>query len=135
MISVVLDTNVVVSANLNDEGLEAFVVSLALNQQVRFHVSAPILAEYEQVLRYPRLKFLPADISRFLQKVRRTSSLVKPPQTVTACRHEPDNRFLECAEAAKADYLITGNTKHFPNQWKTTRIVNARTFLEAFMQA
>ena len=66
MIGVVLDTNVVVSANLNDEGLEAFVVSLALERQVRLYVSAPILAEYEQVLRYSRLKFLPREIRRFL---------------------------------------------------------------------
>lgn len=43
---------------------------------------------------------------------------------------EPDNRFLECAEAADADYLVTGNKKHFPNQWKRTRIVNARELLD-----
>ena len=34
MIRVVLDANVVVSANLSDEGLEALVVSLALDQQI-----------------------------------------------------------------------------------------------------
>ena len=44
--------------------------------------------------------------------------------------HEPDNRFLECAEAAAADFLVTGNTRHFPKSWKTTKIVNARQFLD-----
>jgi predicted nucleic acid-binding protein len=29
---------------------------------------------------------------------------------------EDDNRFLECAEQARADYLITGNCKRFPKQ-------------------
>ena len=28
--------------------------------------------------------------------------------------HQPDNRFLECAEAALATYLVTGNSRHFP---------------------
>jgi len=28
----------------------------------------------------------------------------------TAIKHEPDNRFLECALACRADYLITVNT-------------------------
>lgn len=40
MIGVVLDTNVLVSANLNDEGLEAVVVSLALNKWPSKHMSS-----------------------------------------------------------------------------------------------
>ncbi len=43
-------------------------------------------------------------------------------------RPEPDNRFLECAQASRADYLITGNKKHFPSQWQFTRIVNAGNY-------
>ncbi|MBV9037914.1 MAG: hypothetical protein JO182_25715 [Acidobacteriaceae bacterium] len=42
--------------------------------------------------------------------------------------HEADNRFLECVEAAQADFLITGNKRHFPAEWEGTRIVNAREF-------
>ena len=130
MISAVLDTNVLVSANLNDEGLEAFVVSLALNQRLPFYVSEPILREYERVLRYARLKFIPSEIDAFLKKVRDASILVAPTHVVTECHHEPDNRFLECAEKAKADYLVTGNIKHFPAHWKHTHVVNAREFLQ-----
>ena len=52
MIGLILDTNVLVSANLNGDGLEALVVSLALNRKVQPYVSEPILAEYEQVLLY-----------------------------------------------------------------------------------
>jgi putative PIN family toxin of toxin-antitoxin system len=130
MIGVVLDTNVVVSANLNDEGLESFVVSLALNQQLQLYISEPIFREYERVLRYPRLKFLPQDVTRFLNRVREAGILVRPTHPVAKAKHEPDNRFLECAEAAGAAYLISGNIRHFPVRWKTTRIVNARQFVE-----
>jgi predicted nucleic acid-binding protein len=43
---------------------------------------------------------------------------------------DPDDRiFLECAEASKADYLVTGNTKHFPKQWKYTKRVTPAAFL------
>jgi len=41
-----------------------------------------------------------------------------------------DNRFYECAEAGKADYLTTGNTAHFPVNHKFTRIVTPREFIE-----
>jgi uncharacterized protein len=132
MTSVVLDTNVLVSANLKPQGLEALVVGLALAQHIEFSVSEPILAEYEKVLRRPELDFLPDDIDRFLARVRATSRMVRPSHTVTASIHEPDNRFLECAEAARANFLITGNTRHFPPEWKTTKVVNAREFIESF---
>jgi uncharacterized protein len=134
MTGVVLDTNVLVSANLSDEGLEAFVVSLALSGRLTLFASEPILAEYERVLNYPRLKFLPAQIASFLKLVRQASTIVSPTAAVTAARHEPDNRFLECAEAASADFLVTGNLKHFPARWKTTRIVNSRQLLDAFLE-
>jgi len=36
----------------------------------------------------------------------------------------------ECALAAKAGYIITENTKHFPKPHKYTRIVTARQLLK-----
>ena len=129
MIGLVLDTNVLVSANLSDEGLEALVVSLAVNQKIQLYVSEPILREYEQVLRYPRLKFEPREVAQFLARLRRNSVLVMPTHTVSASPDEADNRFLECAEAAGADFLVTGNKKHFPKRWKTTEVVNSRELL------
>jgi predicted nucleic acid-binding protein len=56
MIGLILDTNVLVSANLNSDGLEALVVSLGLNRKVQLYVSEPILAEYEQVLLDPPVR-------------------------------------------------------------------------------
>jgi len=56
--------------------------------------------------------------------------LVHPVHTVTASPDESDNRFLECAETIDAEFLITGNKRHFPKAWKGTKIVNAREFLE-----
>jgi predicted nucleic acid-binding protein len=37
--------------------------------------------------------------------------------------------FLECADTAGADYLITGNSRHFPKFWKKTKIITAREFV------
>jgi uncharacterized protein len=39
-----------------------------------------------------------------------------------------DNMFLECADV-RADYLITGNQKHFPRFWKKTKIITTREFI------
>jgi predicted nucleic acid-binding protein len=44
---------------------------------------------------------------------------------------ESDNKFLELAETCNADYLITGNTKHFPmKEYKNTKIVSPKEFWE-----
>jgi len=51
-------------------------------------------------------------------------------KTLEICTDEPDNRFLECAETAEADYLVTGNARHFPQTHKTTLIVTGRGFLD-----
>lgn len=65
-----------------------------------------------------------------MSKVYQVSNLVNPVHTLKVCSDESDNRFLECAEEAMADFLITGNKRHFPNRWKTTHVLNAREFLE-----
>jgi predicted nucleic acid-binding protein len=65
-----------------------------------------------------------------LQLVREISIPVTDLPTVTVSKHQADNRFLECAEAAAADFLVTGNSRHFPQRWKTTQRVTARELLE-----
>ena len=50
MIRLVLDTNILVSANLNGERREALVVSLGVNEKVQLCISEPVFKEYKQVL-------------------------------------------------------------------------------------
>jgi hypothetical protein len=37
------------------------------------------------------------------------STLVKPARRVQVLRDDPDNRILECAAAARADLIVTGD--------------------------
>jgi len=41
--------------------------------------------------------------------------------------------FLECAQAVRAEYLVTGNLKHFPPTWESTRIVAPRHLLDVVL--
>ena len=130
IIKVVIDTNVVVSATLVDQGPSAGILNLATNKRLQMFVSPAILAEYEKVLRRPRLKLDPARITAVLALIRNTSTEVFPTQTVTISDDEADNRFYECAEAAAADYLITGNIQDFSKGHKTTKIITPRDFID-----
>jgi uncharacterized protein len=126
----VIDTNVVVSANLSDQGPSAAILDLAANKLVLMCISPAVLIEYGAVLRRPRLKLALARVAGSLAVIRNTSRMVRPSRRLTEAQEEPDNRFLECAAAAGADFIITGNVKHFPEQFENTRVVTPREFLD-----
>lgn len=135
MIKVVIDTNVVVSANLVEQGPSATILKLATSMKLprrdlQMFASPPILAEYERVLRRPRLRFDPTRIAATLSLIRGASKVVFPSRRLRISDDESDNRFYECAEAAVADYLITGNVRHFSKDYKTTKIISPRDFLD-----
>ena len=132
MIRVVPDTNVLVSALLQRHGLPAEILLLTITgTTARLCVSGEIYSEYEDVIRRPRFKRSDNEIENALRAIRQSAIWVKPSLKVHACADPDDDVFLECALEARAHYLVTGNSRHFPNQWANTLIVNPRQFLDA----
>jgi putative PIN family toxin of toxin-antitoxin system len=131
---VVLDTNIVVSAMLTPQGPPARVFFMALqNQYIQLCVSAEVFAEYEEVLNRPKFNFTVDAIEAALGSFRERGFWVKPTGKVSICDDPDDDIFLECAEAAAADYLVTGNRGHFPGEgWGRLKIVTAREFITLF---
>jgi uncharacterized protein len=125
----VLDTNIVVSAALKSDGLQRTVLLLALTRPARLYVSAPVLSEYRSVLSRPELDVRKGLRRQFLQWIENGSSLVSPSRKLHVTSDPDDNIFLECADAARADYLVTGNVRHFPRFWKQSKIVTSREFV------
>lgn len=125
----VIDTNVVVSAALKPEGLQRTVVLLAMAKPVLWYASDAILSEYALVLARPELKIRRSRRQQFLQLIRNRARLITPSRLPQVTSDPWDNMFVECADAARADYLVTGNQRHFPKFWKNTKIINSREFL------
>jgi putative PIN family toxin of toxin-antitoxin system len=125
----VLDTNIIVSAALRPDGLQRTVLLLAMTRPARLFVSPPILSEYRMVLSRPELKIRKGLRQQFFQRIKDSSRLVSPPRQIRVTRDPDDNIFLECADAARADFLVTGNLRHFPRFWKQTKIVSSREFI------
>ena len=65
-----------------------------------------------------------------LALIEREATLVTPTERLAISKHEADNRFYECAASAQAEFIVTGNTKHFPQPHSKTKIVNGRQLLE-----
>jgi len=125
----VVDTNVVVSAALKAEGLQRTVVLLGLTKPALWYVSDAILSEYAAVLARPELKIRRNLRQQLLQLIRNHTRVVVPSRLSQVTIDPADNIFVECADAARADYLVTGNERHFPKFWKNTKIINSREFL------
>jgi putative PIN family toxin of toxin-antitoxin system len=125
----VIDTNVVISAALKPEGLQRTVVLLAMTKPARWYVSATILSEYAMVLARPELKIRRSLRQQLLQLIKNRARLVKPTPLPLVTSDPADNIFIECADAARADYLVTGNQRHFPRFWKNTKIIGSTEFL------
>jgi len=127
---VVLDTNVVVSALLSPRGLPRTALTIATTRPARLYLSLEILAEYKDVLSRPELGIRAGLRNQFLQLLRNRANLIRPAVRRDVTADPDDNIFIDCADAARADYLITGNLRHFPRFWKQTKIVSSREFLD-----
>ena len=125
----VIDTNVVVSAALKPEGLQRTVVLLGMSRPARWYVSDAILSEYAMVLARPELKIRRSLRQQLLQLIKNRAHVVTPSRLPKVTSDPADNMFLECADAARADYLVTGNQRHFPKFWKNTKVITSREFL------
>lgn len=125
----VLDTNIVVSAALKPLGLQRTALTIAITRPALFFVSRPILPEYAEVLGRRELRIRPGTRNQLLEFIRSRSRVVAPRRRIHAAADPDDNIFLECAEAARADYLITGNLRHFPAYWKQTKVITAVEFI------
>jgi putative PIN family toxin of toxin-antitoxin system len=126
----VLDTNIVVSAALKPDGLQRTVLLLAITKPARLYVSPPILLEYRTVLARPEFGIRKGLRIELLQLVKNRAHLVSPSQSLQITIDPGDDIFLECSDAARADYLVTGNQRHFPKFWKKTKIISSREFID-----
>ncbi len=128
---IVLDTNVLVSAAVKPLGRQALVVNLVAFRAVELFVSKAVLDEYREVFSRPKFARLPAaEVATLLALIESEATIVTPSTPLEISTHDSDNRFYECADAAQADYIVTGNTRHFSKSHKNTRIITGRGLLE-----
>jgi len=125
----VIDTNILVSAALKPDGLQRTVLALGMTRPARLYVTKAILAEYREVLARPEFKIRRGLRQQLLQLIKNHAQVVNPAGALHVAKDPDDNKFLECADAARADYLITGNQRHFPKFWKKTKVITSREFI------
>jgi putative PIN family toxin of toxin-antitoxin system len=124
---IVLDTNVIVSALLCPQGLPAKILGLVLNGTIGIVYDNNILVEYIDVLNREKFKINKEKIKAVLDFITHDGEyIISTPQTKRFA-DEDDKKFYELYKSGEADFLITGNIKHFP---KEKNIITPREFME-----
>jgi len=112
---VVLDTNVLVAGLLSPFGSPAKVLQLLLTGKLSLCYDARILAEYREVLARPKFAFDRELTDTVLDYLEQTGELTTATPWPLELPDPDDAVFLEVAAAGQADYVVTGNVRHFPS--------------------
>jgi putative PIN family toxin of toxin-antitoxin system len=133
MIRVVLDTNVIVSA-LVFGGIPRGVLELAEARQCQFFYSEPIQTEVRRVLS-EKFDWPQTMLREALPPLWSVGQLVVPRTTIDAVPDDPDdNRILECAVEAQAQFVVSGDRHLLSLQnYKSISIVTPRQFIQRFL--
>ncbi|MEE9278500.1 MAG: putative toxin-antitoxin system toxin component, PIN family [Dehalococcoidia bacterium] len=110
----VLDTNVPVSAVLSGRGAPATILRAWQDDRFQLLTSVPLLDELEQVLARPqiaeRLGWSATERLAFLFALGESAILVHPGLPLQVVEMDPsDDRVLEAALEANADYIVSGD--------------------------
>jgi putative PIN family toxin of toxin-antitoxin system len=126
---VVVDTNIIVSALMNVHGTPAKILSLILNGNIKVLYDNRIIFEYFDMLSRKEFSFSEGIINDMIDYFKHDSEFINAEYLKISFSDETetDKKFYEVYKSGEAQYLITGNKKHFP---KEDSIVLPKNFIQ-----
>ncbi len=129
----VLDTNILISAVLFG-GNPRRILELVISGTVDCTLSVAILDEVRDVLQRPKFGFSPQVCFDIVEELRALCDIAAPSANLDIVRSDPDdNRILECALEAEADFIVSGDLHLLElGRFGKSRILSAADYLEEF---
>ena len=130
MLRVTVDTNILISG-INFRGKPFDLLELARAGKINLTVSKAILDEMADVLAR-KFDFTPEEIAEARKRITGMARTVRPAVQLDVIKEDPpDNRILECAVGAGADYIVTGDKDLLRlRRYDAIRILTVSDFLE-----
>lgn len=129
---IVLDTNVLISALVFPDSKPDQILDCIRQGKIDLVLSPFILSEFGRVLQ-EKFGFAKRDADASVRAVRVMARVITPDERISVIRDkEDDNRILECAVAAQADFLVTGDKQHLLplGTYRGVQIVAPAQFLD-----
>jgi putative PIN family toxin of toxin-antitoxin system len=113
---IVLDTNVIVSALINPRGIPGRILASVLNGKIQIAYDNRIIFEYTDVLLRKEFGFSKAIIDDLIDYFRNNGEFINSEYSNVKFTDVTDKKSYEIFKSGEAQYLITGNKKHFPKE-------------------
>jgi uncharacterized protein len=129
---IVLDTNVLISALAFPGSKPDQILHRIRGGEMDLYVSPFILSELDRVLRQ-KFRLSKGEANDRVGTIRSIAHLVSPSERIrVVTAKDDDNRILECALAAQADFLVTGDKEHLLplGSFHDTRIVTPAQLMD-----
>lgn len=127
---IVLDTNVLISGLINPQGTPAQILNLFLNGKITVLYDTRVLQEYHTVLTRKKFQFKKSWIDPLLDYIRNEGEYIAAEPIEAIFVDEDDKVFYEVAKSGNAEYLVTGNKGHFPDE---QIIKSPKEFIEIYL--
>jgi len=132
--NIVLDANIFVSAFLWG-GKPSAIIGVAEDGLCTLYITDEIAAEIERVLRKRKFRLTEENVEYYIRRIESISKKITVDDseriTTGGCRDKTDNKYLECAVAANADYIISGDIHLLEmKEYRGIPIVNPAEYLE-----
>ncbi len=126
----VFDTNIFISAFVIPGGNAEEAYLQAVRATFELFTSIAILTETANKLR-TKFEWLDERVAKLVGSIRKTATVLKTEPHFYVLTDEADNRILECAVLAEADFIVTGD-KHLLafGHYQNTRIIRLTEFVE-----
>ena len=129
---VILDTNILVAALISPTGPPAAILQAFLDERFTLVTCEPQLEEFRRVTREPELRkrVKRSESGTLVNELRALALIPRRLPRIERSSDPHDDFLLALAEAASADYLVTGDKSGLlvlRRHWRT-RIVTARRF-------
>jgi putative PIN family toxin of toxin-antitoxin system len=131
-VRVILDTNILVAALISPSGPPAAILQAFLDERFALATCGPQLEAFRRVTREPALRkrVKRSEIGTLVNELRALAIIPKRLAAVARSRDPHDDFLLALAEAAGADYLVTGDKSGLLilRKHRRTQIGTARRF-------
>jgi uncharacterized protein len=107
---IIIDTNVLVSAVLRGREPRAIIQFIVDNPDFEWIVSEEILTEYKEVLSRSKFKLPPEICLEWFEILENLTTVIDVNVEIDFPQGRKDAKFLSCAIAADADFLVTGDS-------------------------
>jgi uncharacterized protein len=130
VVGVAADTNIYISA-LIFAGLPRQFLLAAEDARIHLFISEPIRQELLRILQ-TKFSWSNDQVNETLLQLESCTEMVRPTETLDIIKEDPDdNRVLECAVAAGARFIVSGDNDLLRlGQFRNIRIVKVADFMK-----